>query len=282
MSLFDEVNYQRIEQAIAFIRKHYQQQPNLEQVADSVGMSQYHFQKVFTEWAGVSPKKFIQYLSLEHAKKLLESSDKSLMDVSYDLGMSGASRLHDLFVSVEGMTPGEFRNGGAGLSINYCFAETPFGVVIVASTSKGVCHLSFQDDKQLALHKLAERFPFASLNAFVDQYQQQALSIFSKDWTELKSIRLHLAGTEFQLKVWQSLLRIPSAYLSTYGKIAKSIDNSKAVRAVGTAIGKNPIAFIIPCHRVIQASGCIGGYRWGEDRKSAMIGWESAQSESTQ
>ncbi len=271
------INFERIQKAIAYIREHYQQQPSLEQIADSVGMSRYHFQKTFTEWAGVSPKKFIQYLSLEHAKKLLESSDHSLMDVSYDLGMSGSSRLHDLFVNIEGMTPGEFRNGGEGLSINYCFAETLFGEVIVASTEKGVCHLSFQEDQALALQQLAELFPRARLNSYVDHFQQQALSIFSRDWSELKAIKLHLAGTEFQLKVWQSLLKVPHANLTSYANIAKSIGKPKAVRAVGTAIGKNPIAFIIPCHRVIQASGCIGGYRWGEQRKSALIGWESAE-----
>ncbi len=273
----NSINFERIQKAIAYIREHYQQQPSLEQIADSVGMSRYHFQKTFTEWAGVSPKKFIQYLSLEHAKKLLESSDQSLMDVSYDLGMSGSSRLHDLFVNIEGMTPGEFRNGGDGLNINYCFADTLFGEVIVASTEKGVCHLSFQEDKEIALQQLIDLFPLARLNSFVDHFQQQALSIFSRDWNELKAIKLHLAGTEFQLKVWQSLLKVPHANLTTYRKIAESIGKPKAVRAVGTAIGKNPIAFIIPCHRVIQTSGCIGGYRWGEHRKSALIGWESAE-----
>ncbi len=274
---YTQVNFNRIQNAIAYIREHYQQQPSLEQIANSVGMSRYHFQKTFTEWAGVSPKKFIQYLSLEHAKKLLESSDQSLMDVSYDLGMSGSSRLHDLFVNIEGMTPGEFKLGGKGLSINYCFAETQFGTVLVASTAKGVCRLAFEESQSAGLKRLSQQFPYASFRQLADDYQQQALAIFRRQWEDVKMVKLHLAATEFQLKVWHSLLNIPPAQLTSYANIAKQIDKPKASRAVGTAIANNPIAFIIPCHRVIQSSGCLGGYRWGKARKHAIVAWEAAE-----
>jgi len=269
-------NYQRIAQAITYIRTNFKQQPSLEQVASSVGLSTFHFQKLFTEWAGVSPKKFIQYLSIEHAKKLLCENKANLMDTAFDIGLSGPSRLHDLFVNIEGMTPGEFKNGGERLSINYCFAESSFGKIIVASTKKGICHLSFEDDELIGLAQLQSQFPNAKFRALVDQYQQQALSIFQRDWSELPAIKLHLAGTAFQLKVWQNLLRIPVGTLITYGQLAESVDKPKAARAVGTAIGRNPVGFIIPCHRVIQSTGVLGGYRWGTDRKSAIIGWESA------
>ena len=269
-------SYQRVEKAIAFIRENYKNQPSLDDVAQTVGLSTFHFQKLFTQWAGVSPKKFIQYLSVEHAKKLLTIQGSRLMDTAFDVGLSGTSRLHDLFVNIEGMTPGEFKNGGKNLNINYCFAESVFGKVIVASTEKGICHLSFEEDEKLGLKALQTQFPNASYRALVDQHQQHALSIFQRDWSELQTVKLHLAGTAFQLKVWQNLLTIPAAGLASYGEVAKSIDKPKASRAVGTAIGKNPIAYIIPCHRVIQSSGALGGYRWGTDRKSAMIGWESA------
>jgi AraC family transcriptional regulator of adaptative response/methylated-DNA-[protein]-cysteine methyltransferase len=269
-------HYEQVAKAIEFITENYQQQPKLEEIASAAGLSAFHFQKLFTEWAGVSPKKFIQYLSVEHAKTLLSESGSNLMDTALDVGLSGSSRLHDLFVNIEGMTPGEFKNGGQNLTINYCFAESLFGKIIVASTQKGICHLQFEEDETLGFENLKTQFPNATYHALVDHYQQQALAIFQRDWSELKNIKLHLAGTDFQLKVWQNLLRIPIRGLSTYGRLAESINNPNAARAVGTAIGRNPVAFIIPCHRVIQSTGALGGYRWGTERKSAMLGWESA------
>ena len=270
-------NYQRIARAIEFITAHFKEQPSLDDIAGATGISPFHFQRLFTEWAGVSPKKFMQYLSIEYAKQLLETEQLSLQDAAYETGLSGTSRLHDLFINIEGMTPGEFKSGGQGLSIHYDFAESPFGRLIVASTPKGLCHLFFVEDDKHALRQLKSRFPNASLHQKTDQFQQSALRIFQKDGKPLQRIKLHLPGTPFQIKVWESLLKIPAGSLTCYGDIAKDIGSPKSARAVGTAIGSNPIAFLIPCHRVIQRSGHLGGYRWGETRKAAIIGWEAAK-----
>lgn len=275
-----DIDYARIAAAINFIKDHLQDQPSLDEIATAVQLSPFHFQKLFTEWAGVSPKKFMQYLTLEYAKSLLRNADATLLDTAHATGLSGTSRLHDLFISLEGMTPGEFKNGGTGLQINYHFAESPFGQLIVASTHKGICHLFFVTDKQQAIDNLIARFPKASFKNTTDKLQQDALSFFQKDWHQPDKIKLHLSGTPFQLKVWESLLKVPMGALVTYGTIAKKIDNPSATRAVGTAIGSNPIAFLIPCHRVIQNTGRLGGYMWGETRKSAIIGWEAAQKNS--
>lgn len=272
-------NYHRIAQAIDYIHENFKDQPPLDDIASAVGVSPFHFQRLFTEWAGVSPKKFMQYLSIDYAKQLLKNERSTLLDAAYETGLSSSSRLHDLFISIEGMTPGEFKNGGEKLSINYCFAESPFGKIIVASTAKGVCHMSFREDQHLALSELKTHFPNAQYHQVFDKFQQDALFIFQSDWQQLDQIKLHLKGTEFQLKVWETLLTIPMGQLSTYGNVAQKIDKPKAARAVGTAIGNNPVAFIIPCHRVIQASGRIGGYMWGNTRKSAIIGWEASELE---
>jgi AraC family transcriptional regulator of adaptative response/methylated-DNA-[protein]-cysteine methyltransferase len=271
------VDYQRIESAIHYIKHNLQAQPSLEEIAAVVQLSPSHFQKLFTEWAGVSPKKFMQYLTLEYAKSLLQNSTTSLLTAAHATGLSGTSRLHDLFINIEGMTPGEFKNGGAGLQINYDFTESPFGPLIIASTPKGVCHLFFVTEQQQAINDLITRFPQAKLHNATDKFQQDALAIFRSDWNQPEQIKLHLSGTPFQLKVWESLLKIPTAALVTYGHIANTIDKPNAARAVGSAIGNNPIAFLIPCHRVIQNTGRLGSYMWGETRKSAMIGWEAAR-----
>lgn len=271
-----DINYQRIERAINYIRENFKDQPSLDEIANSVGVSSCHFQRMFSHWAGVSPKKFIQFMSIEYAKSLLKNQ-KSLMDTAYETGLSGTSRLHDLFISIEGMTPGEFKNGGKDLIINYCFAESPFGKVIVGSTAKGVCHLFFEEDEDKALTDLNQRFPNAEYHQITDRFQQDALFIFQEDWRQLNQIKLHLAGTAFQLKVWESLLKIPMGALTSYGDIAKSIDKPNSSRAVGTAIGNNPVAFLIPCHRVIQSTGQPGGYMWGPSKKIGIIGWEAAK-----
>ncbi len=271
------INYDRIAKAIDYIRINFKEQPSLQDIAESVHLSPHHFQRLFSDWAGVSPKKFMQYVSIEYAKELLKNKQATVFDAAYETGLSGTSRLHDLFVNIEGMTPGEFKNGGENLSICYSFAESPFGKLIVASTSKGICHMAFFEDQNEALEKLKKRFSNANYNQVVDTIQQNALFIFRHDWSKLNEIKLHLNGTPFQLKVWETLLKIPLGNLSTYGAIAKEIDKPKASRAIGTAIGSNPVAFLIPCHRVIQSTGNIGGYMWGNTRKTAIIGWEAAK-----
>lgn len=273
----EHLNYARIAIAIDYIKRNFKNQPSLDEVAGAVGLSPFHFQRLFTQWAGVSPKKFIQYLGVEYAKYLLKEKQSTLLDAAYETGLSGTSRLHDLFINIEGMTPGEFKNGGENLVINYSFADSPFGKLIVASTAKGICQLLFEEDELQALSNLKSRFPNAEYHQAVDTFQQSALIIFQKDWQQLDQIKLHLHGSDFQLKVWETLLKIPLGAVSTYGAMAKSINRPKAARAVGSAIGRNPVAFLIPCHRVIQASGNLGGYRWGEVRKSAMMGWEAAE-----
>lgn len=277
MSTQNQIDYERIAKAIEYIQSNFKLQPSLEEVAEKIHLSPAHFQKMFSDWAGTSPKKFLQFISLEHAKNLLKEEQASLFDTAYETGLSSTSRLHDLFVKIEGMSPAEYKNGGKNLNINYSFSETPFGNVIAASTEKGICYMAFETDKNKALGDLIFKFPNASFVEKKDDFQKNALSIFTQDWTKLNTIKLHLKGTDFQLKVWESLLTIPMGKLSTYGNLAGKIGNPNASRAVGTAIGTNPVAFLIPCHRVIQSSGKIGGYMWGSERKQLIIGWESSK-----
>lgn len=267
--------YATIEKAIAYIRENFKEQPELEAIAQQVHMSPYHFQRMFTEWAGISPKKFLQYISIEHAKKLL-LQNHSLADASFETGLSGTGRLHDLFISIEGMTPGEYKNGGKELSINYSHAESPFGDILIASTGKGICHLSFTDNSNKDISALTAAFPKASFIQKTDFLQQDALTIFTNDWNNLPGIRLHLKGTPFQLKVWRSLLQIPFGGIRSYSTVAGHIDQPSASRAVGTAVGDNPVAYLIPCHRVLKTTGIIGDYHWGTHRKAAILGWEAA------
>ncbi|MBA3828226.1 MAG: methylated-DNA--[protein]-cysteine S-methyltransferase [Taibaiella sp.] len=268
-------NYERIEEAIGYIKENFKRQPTLEDIAAHIHLSPFHCQRLFTEWAGVSPKKFLQYLSVSHAKALL-GNQATLFDTAIDTGLSGTGRLHDLFVKIEGMTPGEYKNGGEYLLINYSYAESPFGNIIVGSTAKGICHISFADSEAQGLTALKQAFPNAVYQPMVDLIQQNALYIFTHDWSKLQEIRLHLRGTVFQIKVWETLLKIPMGMLSTYGTIAKKILQPAASRAVGSAVGDNPVAFLIPCHRVIRSGGEFGQYHWGSDRKAAIIGWEAA------
>lgn len=276
MKAQEETNYGRIAQAISYINGNFKTQPSLEEVAEKINLSPFHFQRLFTEWAGVSPKKFLQYLTVEYAKKMLKENQATLFETAFETGLSGTSRLHDLFVNIEGMTPGEYKNGGENLNINYSFAETPFGNILVASTAKGICHIAFADVAEDALEALKTKFPNAVYRQFADAAQQHALSIFTHDWDRISEIKLHLKGTDFQLKVWETLLKIPTGQLTTYGAIAKELGMSSASRAVGSAIGANPVAFIIPCHRIIQSTGLLGQYHWGSTRKTAIIGWEAA------
>jgi AraC family transcriptional regulator of adaptative response/methylated-DNA-[protein]-cysteine methyltransferase len=271
------INYNRIAAAIAYIAQNFKDQPNLDIVAAKVSLSPFHFQRLFTEWAGTSPKKFLQYISVAHAKQLLKESQTTLFATAHETGLSGTSRLHDLFVNIEGMTPAEYKNGAKNLIINYSFSESPFGDIIVASTKKGICHMAFYTNEETAFLEMKYHYPNAQFLQITDSLQQAALLIFNQKGSQLPQIKLHLKGTDFQLKVWETLLKIPMGQLATYGAIAQQIEKPNASRAVGTAIGKNPVAFLIPCHRVIQATGALGGYMWGTTRKTAIIGWESAQ-----
>lgn len=276
------LNYERIAKAIDFIRNHFRDQPGLEEIAEEVHLSPAHFQRLFTEWAGTSPKKFLQYISVEHAKSILaKDKQATIFDATFETGLSSTSRLHELFIKIEGMTPAEYRHGGAELSIRYAFAQSPFGQLIIASTEKGICYMAFEADRQKAIHDLQQKFPNAVYHEATGPHQENALQFFQRDWSKLPEIRLHLRGTDFQLKVWETLLKIPAGRLSTYGTVAERMGNAGASRAVGTAVGDNPVAFLIPCHRVIRSSGIIGQYMWGTTRKTAIIGWESALIETT-
>lgn len=269
------INYFRIAEAIGYIDQNFKDQPDLDDIAKKINLSPYHFQRLFTEWAGVSPKKFLQYISLEYAKDLLRQKQFTLSETAFQTGLSGTGRLHDLFITIDGMTPGEYKNGGANLTINYSFADTPFGKILVASTQKGVCYLAFIEEEDLSIEKLKKLFENAQFINTTDDLQQNSLYFFRQDWSNLTRIKLHVKGTGFQLKVWETLLKIPVGGLSTYKDVASDI-NTNGVRAVGTAIGCNPVAFLIPCHRVIQSAGTFGKYHWGIARKTAMIGWEAA------
>lgn len=277
MNSQQEINYKRIAEAIAYLTENFSSQPDLDMVAKKIHVSPYHFQRMFTEWAGVSPKKFLQYINLAHAKNMLKNTNATLWDAALETGLSGTGRLHDLFVNIEGMTPGEYKNGGEDLRINYNYAVTPFGNVLVASTHKGICYMAFADDDHIAMIHLQQHFPKAKYINAIDHFQQDVLSVFDQDLYNLPRIKLHVKGSPFQLKVWEALLLIPTGKLATYGAIANAMQQPKAARAVGTAIGNNPIAYIIPCHRVIQATGILGGYMWGSTRKKAIIGWEAAR-----
>ncbi|MFD0794312.1 bifunctional helix-turn-helix domain-containing protein/methylated-DNA--[protein]-cysteine S-methyltransferase [Mucilaginibacter litoreus] len=276
METQEHIDYNRVAEAIGYIRLNFKNQPNLDEVAKKINLSPYHFQRMFTDWAGISPKKFLQYLSVEYAKNVLKSQQATLMDAAFETGLSGTGRLHDLFINIEGMTPAEYKSGGRALVINYSYAETPFGNVLTASTPKGICYMAFADNEELALKELQQQFPNAAYHQMVDMAQQNALQIFRKDWSELSEIKLHLKGTPFQLKIWETLLAIPAGGLSTYQSIANKAGMPTASRAVGSAVGANPVAFLIPCHRVIKSTGEFGQYHWGSNRKTAMIGWEAA------
>ncbi|MGM0589628.1 MAG: methylated-DNA--[protein]-cysteine S-methyltransferase [Bacteroidota bacterium] len=270
------INYKRVAKAIKYISDHSTDQPKLEDIAKSVHLSPYHFHRMFKEWAGVTPKEFLQFISLNHAKKLLKDN-QTIEDTTFHTGLSSTSRLHDLFINIEGMTPGEFKNEGKELEIKYDFTESPFGQMMVASTGKGICSLQFVKTRQSGINLLERTWAKADIKNEKDDHIENVEHIFNNDWENLDKIKLHIKGTDFQLKVWEALLKIPSGTIVTYSDVAKKIKNPKATRAVGTALAKNTIAYLIPCHRVIKKVGGIGEYRWGRTRKKAIIGWESAK-----
>jgi len=280
-------DYQRIEQAIRYLEAHHERQPSLREVAESVALSEYHFQRLFTRWVGISPKRFLQYLTKEHVKALLATSG-DLLTVTYQAGLSSPGRLHDLFVNAEAVTPGEYKSRGDGLEITYGFHPTPFGECLLAATERGISNLIFLPDgsPQGALAELRKEWGKASLHedasrtqAAAEQVSQALLggSTLPLAGAGGRPLGLHLRGTNFQLKVWEALLRIPEGALVSYDELAAWIGEPEAARAVGNAVGRNPIPLLIPCHRVIRKSGDFGGYRWGLPRKKAILGWEMAK-----
>lgn len=273
----ESLDFNRIKKAIEYISENYKYQPSLDKISEHIHLSPFHFQRLFKEWAGVSPKRFLQYISIQHAKQILRETQATLFDTAFEVGLSGTSRLHDLFINIEGMTPAEYKNEGSYLTINYSFALSPFGKIIVASTPKGICHMSFAEDHKEAIKNLTSIFPKANYQNSADEIQKNAIRIFNLDWESLDKIKLHIKGSDFQLKVWQALLNIPMGQLSSYQNIANLISSSKASRAVGNAVGQNPVAYLIPCHRIIQSTGALGDYHWGHIRKTSMIGWEAAK-----
>ncbi len=272
-------DYYRIQKAIHFLEENFQDQPSLQQMARHSNISEYHFHRIFQRWAGISPKRFLQYLTKEYAKQLLK--DSNVLDVSYATGLSGPGRLHDLFVNCEAMSPGEYKQKAKGLMIDYGFHPTPFGECFLALTDRGLCNLAFIDkaDRKNILDGFCRHWKNAKLNRDQDRTGKYIELIFaSRRSKKIESpINVSCKGTNFQIKVWEALLRIPSGNLVTYKAIAEMIGHPRAVRAVGTAIGKNPIAYLIPCHRVIREEGLIGGYRWGTARKRAILGREAVR-----
>jgi AraC family transcriptional regulator of adaptative response/methylated-DNA-[protein]-cysteine methyltransferase len=271
-------DYERIEKAITYIETHFDQQPELKEIADYIGLSEFHFQRLFSRWVGISPKRFLQFLTKEYVKELL-SRPTSLLDATYDAGLSSPGRLHDLFVTCEAVTPGEFKVRGKGLTITYGLHHSPFGECLIAQTDRGICWLSFvRNGNRQAL--LAE-FTAAWRNARIleDRAATKALvaRIYNPAmWRSSSPLPVLVKGTNFQIKVWEALLRIPVGTVVTYEDVALLIGFPKAVRAVGNAVGKNPVSFVIPCHRVVRKTADFGNYGGGPARKKAMLGWEAA------
>ncbi|UCD25911.1 MAG: methylated-DNA--[protein]-cysteine S-methyltransferase [Gemmatimonadota bacterium] len=268
-------DYERIEQAIRFIEQNFRSQPTLNDTAKAIGLSEYHFQRLFKRWVGISPKRFLQFLTVEYARDRLRNGS-SVLSASYDAGLSSPSRLHDLFVSVDAVTPGEYKQRGEGIAISYGFHDTQFGKCFIAATDRGVTNLEFGDRRD-CVERLHRHWRAASLNEEPEFTTPLVERIFNPNVEDPGRITLYLKGTNFQLKVWQAILEIPAGHLSSYQQIAQQIGAPKAERAVGNAVGNNPVAFVIPCHRVIRKSGELGSYRWGTARKNAMLGWEAAR-----
>lgn len=273
---FDD--YARVRRAITYLSDHWRAQPPLGEVAAEVGLSEAHFQKLFKRWAGLSPKEFVQALTLDHARHLLRDH-ASVLDATYEVGLSGPGRLHDLFVTYEAMSPGEYKNRGEGLEIAYGFHPSPFGEALVMATARGLAGLAFCDgpeQRAAVLADMTRRWPDARYVAAATRTAPYAARIFdAARWQSDQPLRVVMIGTDFEVRVWQALLKIPIGRATTYGDIAAHIGRPTAARAVGAAVGKNPISFVIPCHRVLGKSGALTGYHWGLTRKQAIIGWEA-------
>ena len=270
-------DYERVANVIRFLDRHHTDQPDLNQLASTAGLSPFHFHRLFSTWAGVTPKDFLQCLTVEHVKQLLLEGH-NVFDAALDAGLSGPGRLHDLCVTLEAASPGEMKNGGAGMQIDYGFAETPFGEALIAETKRGICHLSFVDigGRDRVRNLLTSDWPNAKLNRNDRRAAELASEIFaqSSDSQSRRPLRAFVRGTSFQLKVWRALLNIPSGSLTSYGRLSATINQPGAARAVGSAVGANPISFVIPCHRVIRETGALGNYGGGRIRKQVMLGWE--------
>ena len=271
-------DYQRIADAIGYINANIQQQPSLDEIAAAINLSPFHFQRLFSRWAGVTPKKYLQIVTVDRAKELLAAS-KPLLELSDSIGLSSSSRLYDHFVQLETVTPGEYKAQGAGINIQYDVAESPFGDIFIAVTPRGICALSFVSDGNIepSLISLQKHWPKATMEHRSTATVKTVEAIFTGDRTIKGPLSLHVAGTNFKVAVWRALLQIDPGCINSYGQVAAAVGRPKASRAVGTAIGSNPVAFFIPCHRVLQQSGKIGGYLWGETRKHAIHAWESAR-----
>ncbi|MEM7048835.1 MAG: methylated-DNA--[protein]-cysteine S-methyltransferase [Acidobacteriota bacterium] len=270
-------SYARVEAAIRYLERHHVEQPELRDVAGALGLSPSYLQRLFRRWAGVSPKRFLQHLTVETAKARLDD-DVSLLEASWDVGLSGPSRLHDHFVALEAMTPGEYKAGGGDFEILYGFHRSPFGEVLIAETPRGICHLSFvaEDEAERQVEALARRWHRSSLR----RDDGATARAFDGAFGELggrQRLALLVQGTNFQIQVWRALLRVPPGRLVSYGKVAEAVCQRSAARAVGSAVGANPVAVLIPCHRVLRASGELGEYRWGATRKRALVAWEGAR-----
>jgi AraC family transcriptional regulator of adaptative response/methylated-DNA-[protein]-cysteine methyltransferase len=271
-------DYARVEKAILFLEENFREQPSLDEIARRVHLSKYHFQRVFSRWAGISPKRFMQYLTLQHAKALLADS-RSVLDAALDTGLSGPGRLHDLFVTVESVTPGEFKRRGEGLTIHFGWHPSPFGECLLAGTERGLCGIAFADHegRAEAFEELQERWRGAALVESRARTAPLAERVFSpRRAQEGSPLPILLQGTSFQVKVWEALLRIPPGAAASYEDVAAIVGRPRATRAVANAVARNPVAFLIPCHRVIRKAGGFGNYRWGAARKKAMLGWEAS------
>lgn len=271
-------NYDRVEKAIRFIADHHKSQPTLEDIANNVGVSKFYLQRIFSEWAGVSPKQFLQYLTKEYAKKKLRET--TVLDSAIDSGLSGSGRLHDLFINHESVTPGEYKVKGKELNITFGIHNCVFGYCFIANTHRGICKLSFSSRKQdidNALSELHSEWGAANIRADAQTTAALMSKIFNRDKSHPESLRILLKGSPFQIKVWEALLKIPEGYVCSYQTIAAAIGNPSATRSVASAIGKNSIGYLIPCHRVIRSTGVLSNYRWGSERKAAMIGWEQSR-----
>lgn len=272
-------NYYRIEKAIQYLAGNFKQQPDLEIIASQLNLSKYHFQRIFKDWAGVTPSQFLRYLTVEYAKEKLKQS-QSLLVTALDSGLSSPGRLHDLFVTFEAMTPGEFKLAGQGLEIYYGHHPTPFGRCLIAVTERGICSLRFlpMEDDGAILADLMGEWPRATFHESKGKTAEVIERIFAPvEHQDLQKLKLLLKGTNFQVRVWQGLLEIPAGMLMSYVDLAKSLGMPSSTRAVAGSVARNPIAYLIPCHRVIKKVGEIHRYRWGEARKKAMIGWEAAK-----
>ncbi len=267
----EQFNYKQVFGLIDYVDSHSKTAPDFEEFVKSINLTLTEFNRLFTEWAGVSPKEFLQSTSVANCKRVLQPEQSTL----FETPTKSKNEKCFAYVEIEQMTPEDYNNGSIDLTINYSYADSRFGQKLIAATAKGVCYIAYYDDRQTAFTLLSAKFPKANYVEKSDLFQENALLTFQNKSSPQQPIKLHLKGTEFQLKVWQALLKISMGELTTYGKISTVLGNPNASRAVGTAIGLNPIAYLIPCHRVVQASGNLGGYMWGTTRKRAMIGWET-------